>query len=149
MRAFVWIVCLLLRCLGVCLAIFMIIGSPLSGFVFHVQPDAEVFISRWPTALYLFGWFLLPYSLVRPKAAWGVLFLGLIVASAILVESAISIFKFYGARQSSGRETALFLISLSAFACVVQPLSVVLARYLRRTREEPNHFPQPPLRAAD
>jgi hypothetical protein len=73
------------RGLGVCLAVMMILGSPFADFRFDWPPPAELFISRSPMALYLFGWFLLPYFFVRPKILWWILFLPLLVASVILV----------------------------------------------------------------
>ena len=130
------------RGLGVCLSVMMILGSPFADFRFDWPPSAELFISRSPMALYLFGWFLLPYYLARPKILWWILFLSLLVASAILVKSGAEIFAFYSAREAPGRPVILFLISLAVATCVMQPIAVGLSRYFR-SKKEPNQSSHP------
>jgi hypothetical protein len=120
----------------------MILGSPFADFRFDWPPPAELFISRSPMALYLFGWFLLPYFFVRPKSLWWILFLPLLVASAILVKSGVEIFVFYSARATPGRPVTLFLITLSVVTCAVQPIAVGLSRYFR-SKKEPNQALEP------
>ena len=145
------VICMLLRFLGVGLAILMILGSPfaVASSFWMGWPDAQLFISRWHNALLLFGWFLVPYSRIRPRLLWGLFFVVLLVASMILVGSAVLIYRFYSglyvepAWSPAQRQETLFLISLSLFACACQPLAVCAVRYFGLSFLVPNKSVQP------
>jgi hypothetical protein len=134
MRNIARIVCILLRFLGVWLAINMVLACPFYDlFWITLKPEANRFISVWPNALFLFGWFLVPYSRIRPRLIWTLFFVALSISSYILVTSALDIYKYYSAYTSTSpdRELTLFLIGLSLFTCVSQPLAVWVARYFQ------------------
>ena len=119
-----------LRVLGVCLAIMMILGSLLPDFGFGSPPNAQLFISRWPMALYLFVWFLLPFFKLRSNVLFCLAFCGLVAASVVLVKSGFSIFASYSSLPTANQPTTLFLIGLSVVTCATQPLAVGLSRIL-------------------
>jgi len=127
---------LAVRILGACLAVMMILLIPVVTFRFGWPPEAELFISRWPMVLYLFGWFLIPYYSVRPTVIWMVLFLPLIVASSILVKSGVSIYEHYQALPTSDQSLTLFLITLSIITCAMQPIAVGVSRAFRSKKTQ-------------
>lgn len=122
-------ICLILRILGTTLAVFMILTGSMIGWSWSAHPPAQYFISEWPNAPLLFGWFLLPYSRIQAKWLWGSCFICLCGASTILVHSALSISQFYSERESVSQSETLFLIGLSLVTCFSQPLVVLCVRF--------------------
>ncbi len=122
--------CLLLRLLGIGLTVFMITFGPMIDWSWSAHPPEQYFISRWPNGILLFGWFLFPYSRLRNRLLWISSFACLVVASGILVHSALAIFTFYYELVSASRQDTLFIIQLSLLTCFSQPLAVLGARLL-------------------
>jgi hypothetical protein len=111
----------------------MILGSVVLGFsmAMAARPEALKFIGEPPNSFLLFGSFLLPYSLLRPKYIYLPFFLLLVVASVILVNSAVKIRTHYAELEMPSGDLAVFLIGLSLVTCALQPFAVIAARLCR------------------
>lgn len=118
--------------LGIGLALFMIMASLIPELPMEMapsKPDAIRFISEPPNSLLLFGWFLLPYLLFKANWIYFPFLMALVIASGILVISAIKIYAFHASITSISGDPTLFLIGLSLFTSALQPISVIVWRY--------------------
>ena len=134
MREFATILSFAIRFLGIGLALFMILGSMIPDLPMEMvpsRPDAMKLIGEPPSSFLLFGWFLLPYSVARPKWLFFPIVVALTFASAVLVISASGIFSFYSARELPAGDSTLFLIGLSLCTCALQPVAVITTRWYR------------------
>jgi len=135
-----WTLRLFVRVSGVCLAIAMILQSPFAMWRFDHPPEATRFITGAPVAFYLFGWFLLPFSVLKPKAIWWFCFIGLSLACAVLLVCYASIL----AAHVRSRDTAsFFLDGICAAVAIAQPAAVGWSRYLGFRSKEPNKALEP------
>lgn len=92
------------------------------------RPDALRLIAEPPRSLLLFGWFLLPYSLLKSRWIFVPAALALVIASSVLSMSIANIFSFYHARDLPPGDSILFRIGLSLITCAMQPVAVIARR---------------------
>ena len=117
-----------IRIPGVCLALLMFSASLFPvGFMYPGRREEQLF-STFPYTAFLYGPFLVPFSLLRPLWLWVPAFSAVTIAAMALGFLTFRIFGFYYHGHAPDRSLTLFFISLLGVTGLLQPLAVLAAR---------------------